>query len=201
MIYLVGMGPGHIDYLTRDAIEIVSKMDHNLAFGRIAETAHQLTRNVTTVSKLEEVAKHLKHMGDTAVLASGDACFYGILDFLQSRQVKIARIIPGITSFQYMMNQLQISWQKSNFFSLHGRNQNYYDILNSDLAVILTDKHNSPDIISRKLFELGGAGTIYAGFDLSYESEIILEKQIGEPIPEVSSLSTVIIDIERPDAA
>ncbi|MBU2510810.1 precorrin-6y C5,15-methyltransferase (decarboxylating) subunit CbiE [bacterium] len=201
MIYLVGMGPGHINHLTREAVEIISNVEHNIAFGRIAETAHQLTRKVTTAHKLEDVVKLLKHKGDTAILASGDACFYGILDFLQSKQVKIARIIPGITSFQYMMNQLQISWQKSTFFSLHGRNQNYHDILASDLAIILTDTRNSPDTISKKLFELGGAGTIYVGFDLSYDTEIILEKQIGEPIPEISSLSTVVIVIERPDAA
>ena len=201
MIYLVGMGPGNINHLTREAIEIVGSVDHNIAFGRIAETAHQLTRNVTTVLKLDEIIKQIKPFGDTAILASGDACFYGVLDFLQSKQVQIARIIPGLTSFQYMMCQLQISWHNCEFFSVHGRNQNYYDILNSDLSVILTDKTNSPNAISQKLFELGAQGTIYVGFDLSYESEIILEKQIGDPIPDLSKLSTVIIRIEHPDAA
>lgn len=201
MIYLVGMGPGNINHMTREAIEIVSSVDHNIAFGRIAETAHQLTRNVTTVLKLDEIVKQIKPFGDTAILASGDACFYGVLDYLQSKQVQIARIIPGLTSFQYMMCQLQISWQNCEFFSVHGRNQNYYDILNADLSVILTDKTNSPNVISQKLFELGAQGTIYVGFDLSYESEIILEKQIGDPIPDISKLSTVIIRIEHPDAA
>ena len=201
MIYLVGMGPGHIDYLTRDAIEVVTSVDRCIAFGRISETARQITRNVTTVNKLDEVVKHLKGKGDIAILASGDACFYGILDFLQGRQIAISQIVPGITSFQYMMSRLQISWQGAMFFSLHGRKQNYYDILNNGLSVILTDKHNTPELISKKLFELGGKGKIYVGYDLSYETEIIVEKELGEPIPDISNLATIVVEIESPSAA
>jgi cobalt-precorrin-7 (C5)-methyltransferase len=201
MIYLVGMGPGHINYLTRDAIEIITSADRCIAFGRISETARQVTSHVTTVTKLEEVIKHLKHKGSIAVLASGDAAFYGILDFLQSKQITITQIIPGLTSFQYMMSKLQVSWQNAMFFSLHGKQQNYNELLNSDLSVILTDKTNTPDQISRKLFEIGARGTIYAGFDLSYETETILKKEIGDAIPDVSELSTVIVEIETPDAA
>ena len=201
MIYLIGMGPGHFNYLTREAIDIISTIDRNIAFGRISETARQVTRHVTTVNKLDDIVKHLKHKGDIAVLASGDACFYGILDFLQQRNIKIDRVLPGITSFQYMMSRLQKSWQGAKFFSLHGRLQNYHDILNSELSVILTDSQNTPDLISRKLFELGGSGKIYVGCDLSYENETILEKSIGEPIPTVSKLTTVIVEIEQPDAA
>jgi cobalt-precorrin-7 (C5)-methyltransferase len=195
------MGPGHIDYLTRDAIEIVTSADRCIAFGRISETARQITRNVTTVTRLEEVIKHLKHKGVIAVLASGDACFFSILDFLKSKQIAIARIIPGITSFQYMMSRLQMSWHNATFFSLHGRSQNFHEILNTELSVILTDKHNTPDIISHKLAELGGYGKIYVGFDLSYESEIILEKSLGEPIPAISELATVVVELETPSAA
>lgn len=201
MIYLIGMGPGHLNYLTREAIEIISTIDRNIAFGRISETAHLLTLNVTTVNKLDDVIKHLKHKGDIAVLASGDACFFGILDFLQERQVQIDKVVPGITSFQYMLSRLKMSWQNASFFSLHGRVQNYYEILNSELSVILTDKHNSPDNISKKLYELGGSGKIYVGYDLSYDTEMIIEKNIGDPIPSVSSLSTIIVEIEHPDAA
>jgi cobalt-precorrin-7 (C5)-methyltransferase len=201
MIYLVGMGPGHINYMTRDAIEIVTSVDRCVAFGRIAETAKQITRNVTTVNKLDDVIKHLKGKGDVAVLASGDACFYGILDFLQGRQITISQIVPGLTSFQYMMSRLQLSWQNAVLFSLHGRKQNYYEILHNELSVILTDKHNTPEFISKKLFELGGKGKIYAGYDLSYESEIIVEKELGEPIPNISNLATIVVEIESPNAA
>ncbi len=201
MIYLVGMGPGHINYLTRDAIEVVTSVDRCIAFGRISETAHQITRNVTTVNKLDDVVKHIKGKGDVAVLASGDACFFGILDFLQGKQISISQVVPGITSFQYMMSRLQLSWQGARFFSLHGRKHNYYDILNNTLSVILTDKHNTPGIISQKLFELGGQGKIYVGYDLSYDSEIIIEKELGEAIPDISGLATVVVEIESPSAA
>ncbi len=201
MIYLVGMGPGHIDYLTRDAINVITSADKCIAFGRITETARQISSKVSTVTKLDEVLKHLKHLGSVAVLASGDACFYGILDFLQSKQVTIHKIVPGLTSFQYMMSRLQLSWQDARFFSLHGKIRNYYDILHSELSVILTDKNNGPNQISRKLYEIGGYGSIYAGFDLSYETETIIRKEIGDTFPDVSDLSTVIVEIETPDAA
>jgi len=201
MIYLVGMGPGHSDYLTQKAIQVIKEVDKCVAFGRISETARQITHHVTTVNKLEDIVKNLKHKGEVALLASGDACFFGILDFLKSKQVHIDQVIPGITSFQYMMNRLQISWQGAACYSLHGRNQNYYEILNSELSIILTDKQNSPAVISRKLSEHGGKGKIYVGFNLSYENEVILEKEIGDPIPDVSSLATIIVEIEEPDAA
>ena len=87
MINLVGMGPGHIDYLTRNAIEIITSADRCIAFGRIAETARQITSHVTTITKLDEIARLLKHKGSITVLASGDACFFGILDFLKRKQI------------------------------------------------------------------------------------------------------------------
>lgn len=202
MIYLVGMGPGHIDYLTRDAIEIVTSADKCIAFGRISETARQITRNVISVQKLEEVTKQLKSLsGDIAVLASGDACFYGILDYLKSKQISIAQIVPGLASFQYMMCRLQMSWHGASFFSLHGRKPNYYEILNSEFSVVLTDKYNPPATISKKLYELGGYGKIYVGYNLSYEEEIIIEKDLGDSIPEISELATIIIELESPSAA
>lgn len=53
---------------------------------------------------------------------------------------------------------------------------------------------NTPSTISRDLYNLGIRGTIYAGFNLSYESEIIIKTQIGNEIEAISSLAVVVIE-------
>ncbi len=195
-IHLVGMGPGHIDHVTGEALKTIQNVEKNIAFGRIAETARQITPNVEAVNSLEQIIELTITVKNVAILASGDACFFGILDFLKSRQIKIDKVIPGITSFQYMMNRLQKSWHGVTFFSLHGRIPDYQQIRNCAQSIILTDKDHSPDAISQNLYQLGSKGTVFTGFDLSYSTEVMVEKAIGDHIPPISRLSTILVEIE-----
>ena len=194
--YLVGMGPGHPNCVTREAISCLQTVDRNVAFGRIAETARHFTDNVETVHRLEQVMECIRENRQSAILASGDACFFGILDYLKRKQVKIGRVVPGIASFQYMMAKLQIDWHDAGFFSLHGRLQDIAEIPGHRLAVILTDQYHTPNDISLRLLELGARGTIHAGFDLSYESERIVQVPVGDRVAEVSGLSTVVVEMQ-----
>lgn len=196
MIYLVGMGPGHIKYLTGIAIDTIRNADHVIAFGRIAKTARQLRPDVLSVSRLSEIIALTGQEGTTAILASGDAGFYGILDYLIKNDIKIKEVIPGISSFQYLMNKLQKSWQNASLFSLHGRDENLAEMIHSKLAVVLTDNQNSPGSISSRLFAQGARGNIYAGFNLSYDDELIVKKEIGEMFETNLTLSTVVVEIE-----
>ena len=198
MINLVGMGPGHPDLVTPDAIRVIQKAVTKIAFGRISETATRFTGGVIKANRLADILECIQNNSDVAVMASGDACFYGILDYLKNNDVSIDRVVPGITSFQYMMSKLQLSWHQASFFSLHGREQELGEIIKTPLSIVLTDRKNTPINISRKLKDLGCRGTIHAGFDLSYETEEIFRETIGSHIPGKSPLSTLVIQINTP---
>ncbi len=196
MIYLVGMGPGGEKQLTGEAIEILQTADRLIAFGRIAETAEKFSNAVVRIDKLEDVEKNLTE-GTNAVLASGDACFYGILDFLKKSKVEIDLVIPGISSIQLMMCRIHKSWHNATFFSFHGKDDDYDRILDSSLSIVLTDGKTTPNMISKRLFEKGARGYFYVGYNLSYSNEIILFNEIGGEVGHRSDLSVTVVELKK----
>lgn len=196
MIRLVGMGPGSLNHVTVEAIERIKAADRVIAFGRIAKTAEEIRKDIYVAGRVDEVPAMLDANADTAILASGDPCFYGILEFLQKYGVSIDEVIPGLSSIQYMMAKLKKSWQAAALLSFHGREAGIESIRCCREAIILTDSKYTPSYISYFLKENGLRGKIYAGFNLSYEDELIVEKRIGEPIEDVSTLALVVIENE-----
>lgn len=208
MIYLIGMGPGNLDNLTMEAVDILKHSTKVVSFGRIGTTAESLNRNVIKVKSISEIGsilenleKENKKQNDSiviSVLASGDPCFYGILEFLKKQRIEIARVIPGVSSIQYMMAELQMSWHNANLLSFHGREEERGEkikkILKSPLSIILTDKKNTPSVISKELHDKNMTGTLYAGFDLSYPEEQIIKADIGEEIEHESALAVVVVE-------
>ncbi len=196
MLILVGMGPGHSKYLTQDAIEAIQWADLVIAFGRIAETAESIVSSVIRVKSIKEVLEYVPSSGNVALLASGDPGFYGILDYLKKQKIVIDRVVPGLSSFQYLMARLQKSWQHAHFVSLHGREDGLEQIVNHPLSILLTDRQHAPHIISRRLREMDLAGTLYIGYNLSYENERILEVRIGDPLEECEDISVMVVEYD-----
>ncbi|MCP4402635.1 MAG: precorrin-6y C5,15-methyltransferase (decarboxylating) subunit CbiE [bacterium] len=194
MICVIGMGPGHISYLTTEAIGGIRAADIVLAFGRIAETAEKIRKPIIRIRRVDELLSFLDAGGQIAVLASGDPCFYGIVEYLKRNGIVIDAIIPGLSSMQYMMARLQKSWQHARFFSLHGRHEALEAIEDSPLSVILTDSQNTPQFISQQLQELGVRGRLYIGYNLSYEDECIVALEIGETIEARDGMSLVVVE-------
>jgi cobalt-precorrin-7 (C5)-methyltransferase len=196
MIRVIGMGPGDTKYLTQDAIDKIKNSKKVIAFGRISKTAEKIADKVIKVSRVEEMLKHLEDGEDIAVLASGDPCFYGILEFLKNKKIEVDEVVPGLSSIQYMMSKLKKSWHNAQLVSLHGRDDGIEKIMKSRLAVVLTDSKNTPSSLSKALYNKGIRGKIYAGFNLSYEDEKIVVKNVGDEIENISSLSVVVIENE-----
>lgn len=196
MIKVVGMGPGNIRYLTMEAIDTIKTADKVIAFGRISKTAQKIVGEVIEVNKVDEIISNISNDGTTAILASGDPCFYGIIDYLEKKNVLIDEIVPGISSIQYMMAKLKKSWHNALLLSLHGRVDDIEKVLKSKLSIILTDSKNTPEYISKKLYASGVVGKIYIGCSLSYEEENIICKNIGEDIENLGGISVVVIENE-----
>ena len=148
------------------------------------------------MNKVDEIIKYIDKYKNILLLASGDPCFYGIVEFLKKNQIPIKKVLPGLSSFQYMTAKLGKGWGYAKFLSLHGRNKGLEEIKDSRLTIILTDKYHTPSYISEELSKLGLKGIIYVGFNLSYEDERIIKGNIGDKIEDVSTLSVVIIEHE-----
>ncbi|MCB2300327.1 precorrin-6y C5,15-methyltransferase (decarboxylating) subunit CbiE [Clostridium tagluense] len=196
MIKVVGMGPGNINYLTMEAINAIKSADRVIAFGRIASTAKILVNDVIEVNRVDSIIENLDANLNTAILASGDPCFFGIIDYLIKKGIVVGEVIPGISSFQYMMSKLKKSWQDALLISLHGREESLSKVIKSRLSVILTDSKNNPNFISKRLYELGVVGKIYTGYNLSYDEEVILINDIGGEIEIAGNISVVVIENE-----
>lgn len=196
MIRLVGMGPGSIKHVTMEAIDVIKNADRVIAFGRITKTAEQIRAEIKTIDKVDQILDFLNVDSNIAILASGDPCFYGILDFLQRKGIVIDEILPGISSIQYMMAKLKRSWHDASLVSFHGRENSIETIRQLKKAIVLTDSIYTPDYISHYFYDAGLRGRIFAGFNLSYEDEVIVEKEIGAAIENISTLALVVIENE-----
>jgi len=193
---LVGMGPGSLRYVALEAAAEIKAADKVIAFGRISKTAMEIRQDIHIAARVEEVPGLLAVNADNVILASGDPCFYGILDFLIKKGITIDEVVPGISSMQYMMARLKKSWHSAVLTSFHGREADLTGISSGRCSVILADGSHSPGYISRWLKSNGIRGRIYAGFNLSYEDEWIVEKEIGEEIESISNLALVVIENE-----
>lgn len=196
MLTVAGVGPGNKEYLTKIVENKIKQTKNVLAFGRIGESLKDIRSDIIKVSKVAEVLGFIEEDKEILLLASGDPNFYGIVNFLKNRGVEIKEVLPGISSFQYMMSKLQKPWENVNFLSLHGRVDDLEKAKNYKTSIILIDIDNMPSSISKDLYELGIRGNLYVGFNLSYENEKIVSKKIGDEIEDISSLGVVVVENE-----
>ena len=179
MITVAGVGPGNPRYLTVEVKEAIENSRCVLAFGRVGETLKDIRDDFIIVKRVEEVYNHSLKNSDLLILASGDPCFYGILEYLKAKGISVDEVLPGISSFQYMMGKLKKSWHNGEFMSFHGRSGRLEDVFESKLTIMLTDSINTPSILSKKLYEIGARGVMYIGYNLSCEDEKILKSNYG----------------------
>ena len=102
----------------------------------------------------EAPARHI------AVLASGDALFFGIGSWLLRHcAAATLRFHPNVTSVQVACARLGRPWQTLRYVSLHGRPlMRLRAVLAAGQSLaIFTDTHNSPVVIARELVACGFA--------------------------------------------
>ncbi|MDR7855769.1 precorrin-6y C5,15-methyltransferase (decarboxylating) subunit CbiE [Tissierella sp.] len=196
MLTIAGVGPGNPRYLTYDVREKIEEAEYILGFGRVANSLTDIRDDIVQVNKVDEILNYIDKDKETLLLASGDPNFFGIVDFIKRKEIPIKEVLPGISSFQYMLAKLQKPWQESFFLSLHGRSEELKEIKGKKLTILLIDKDNTASNISKELYGLGIRGKIYTGFNLSYDDEKVIIKNIGEEIEDVSSLGVVVIENE-----
>ncbi|WP_281774419.1 precorrin-6y C5,15-methyltransferase (decarboxylating) subunit CbiE [Methanobacterium formicicum] len=127
-LYLVGIGPGSSDYLTKAAIECANSVDVlvgsqralDLFPGFAGETLVLRARNMDEMMK--KSISLVDEGRNVAILSTGDPGFSGVLKPILKLQEDLdLEVIPGISSLQLAAARLQLPWDEINLLTLHGK--------------------------------------------------------------------------------
>ncbi|MBD7915276.1 precorrin-6y C5,15-methyltransferase (decarboxylating) subunit CbiE [Clostridium sp. Sa3CUN1] len=202
MIYIVGLGPGNRDYMTKKALDTLEKSDIIVGFNRAIDSLDFIEKRKIKVKKISEILNiinDLKNKKIISIIASGDPCFFGIAEYISKNIDDKIEVIAGISSFQYLMTKINKSWSRAYTGSLHGREEEFIKKVKENIISIwLCDSKNSPQKLCENLIKEKVNCNVIIGENLSYENEIILEGKPYEFINKSFSDLSVII-VERGD--
>ncbi len=138
-IYIIGIGPGSSEYLTKKAIDTVEASDYTVGSTRAVDLFGDISGKIAfnvkdLLDKLEE-GVDLAIKGNTvSILSTGDPGFSGVLNTVlrisneKSFPKENIEVIPGISSLQLAAAKCHIQWDNANVMTFHGR-ENIEDIL------------------------------------------------------------------------
>lgn len=196
-INIVGLGPGAKEYIAPKAIETLENSHLVIGYERAIESINFIKSERKVILTLSEIKNLVENaQGTLSIVASGDPCFYGITNYIKNNFNVNIEVIPGISSFQYLMCKIAKPWNNGVLGSMHGRDQDFEKIVeNNGLTIWLTDKANSPKALCERLLKLNEEYYVYVGENLSYEDEIIRQGRPDDLIKyEYSTLSIVVIE-------
>ena len=181
-IIIVGAGPGEKGFLTFKAEEIIQNSRCVVAAERHAVLAsgHSnviLLKNFNAA--LDKLADEL-HLGDVAVIVSGDPGIYSLLPLLKKRfpQEEI-EVIPGISSLQMIAAAANETWNETVILSGHGREIRDAKILET------VDKNRSTVFFCGNEKNPARLCTLLADNDLD-DTEVIIGENLSYPHQRIS---------------
>ncbi|MEM7195455.1 MAG: precorrin-6y C5,15-methyltransferase (decarboxylating) subunit CbiE [Pseudomonadota bacterium] len=188
-IAVVSLGCGRSSALSQPAIDTIANAEIIIgAPHHLEEVAHihSSALKLTYPSPFSLLRETLEiHMGKSiAVLASGDALFYGVGSWL-NRLVGNQNLVSlgNVSSIQTAFHAVALPWQSATVVSLHGRplsTLNRHLTENAMLAVF-TDGTNTPAKIGAFLQNRGyGASTVWLCEALGDEHEAVTRMTVGE---------------------
>lgn len=204
-IKVLGIGPGHPDYLLPITKRIIRECEVLVGGDRQIMVRDEMDdQEVIPFSlPLENIMEKIRAAAQTrqvGVLVSGDAGYYSLLAALRRFfSPDELDVYPGISSMQYMFARLGLPWCEAELGSLHGRSWNWMEIVRErKLVGMLTDKKQSPTWIAKRLMEEGIQDCWMAvGENLSYVDEKIEKFRPEEARRrEFETLSVVVIGYE-----
>ena len=138
-IYIIGIGPGSSDYLTKKAIDTVKTSDYTVGSTRAIELFDDVNNKIAfnvkdLLSKLEKGVDLAIEGYTVSILSTGDPGFSGVLNTVlrianeKNFPKENIEVIPGISSLQLAAARNHIQWDNANIRTFHGR-ENIEDIL------------------------------------------------------------------------
>lgn len=138
-IYIIGIGPGSSEYLTKKAVDTVKTSDYTVgsirAIDLFDDVNNKIAFNVKDLLDKLEKGVDLAIEGNTvSILSTGNAGFSGVLNTVlrianeKNFPEEKIEVIPGISSLQLAAARNHIQWDNANVMTFHGR-ENIEDIL------------------------------------------------------------------------
>ncbi|WP_427338812.1 precorrin-6y C5,15-methyltransferase (decarboxylating) subunit CbiE [Caloranaerobacter sp. DY30410] len=201
-IYVLGMGPGHKDYILPITLKKINESEVLIGGKRLLMDFQNCGKELVIIdSKLTKIIDYIKKNKEhkkIALLLSGDTGFYSMLDYLKKYfKDEEMEVVPGISSYQYLMAKLNKSWHDFFIGSVHGRELDIINVVKSNKKVILlTDFRKSPSYIASLLLKEGIKNKkMIVGENLSYINERII-CDTPENISKMRNMGISVVVIE-----
>ncbi len=201
-IFVLGLGPGAVEYILPIVFEQIKDCSVLIGGKRNLEIFSEYNiQKIGIEGKYSELKKIIREQlanGNVGIPVSGDPGYYSLLStLLRYFDKNIIEVIPGISSLQYLFSKGVLPWQDAQLLSFHGKEiDNLSEILSNHNKIgFLTDTKNSPDVIAKKIMELGYKNKkAIVGERLSYPDEKIYNLSIDEVTTmKFNKLSVMII--------
>jgi len=185
-VYIIGAGPGTIDYLIPAAIREIEKANCLIGAKRIlSQFSYPDKKKIYLGGHFKEVGSYIKKNKDKVrivVLVSGDPGLYSFLRRIQLiLKKKEYAVIPGISTLQLAFSRIGESWQDAKIISVHGRLPGNLaeEVKVSHKVFLLTDQKFPPQKVAGYLLKLGIKNRKTIVFeDLAYPHERIVKANL-----------------------
>lgn len=138
-IYMIGIGPGSSEYLTKKAVDTVKTSDYTVGSTRAIDLFDDVNNKIAfnvkdLLDKLEKGVDLAIEGNTVSILSTGDPGFSGVLNTVlrianeKNFPEEKIEVIPGISSLQLAAARNHIQWDNANVMTFHGR-ENIEDIL------------------------------------------------------------------------
>lgn len=202
MIDVIGIGPGALGYCLVGQEEICQQADCILGSSRHLEVLPEEYRHKGLVApkKLGELHQLLQTYPEDArivYLVSGDPLIYGLGKWVSEKFPDRVRIIPGISSMQYLASKVCLPMNDAYLTSSHAKVPNFDLIMSLPKVFMVTDQHVGPYQIAQEVIRRGGERKLIIGEQLSYEDEEITILPAEQVIDREYKMNVVVILDER----
>ncbi|WP_346354302.1 precorrin-6y C5,15-methyltransferase (decarboxylating) subunit CbiE [Azotosporobacter soli] len=180
-IIVVGIGPGHPDYLIPRAAAAIREASYLVGSQRALDTFAGPDATLRRIdgdldSLFTDIATALKN-SDVVVMVSGDPGFYSLQPALKARfgaEYEL-KVIPGLSSIQIAFAHHGLVWQDAELLSVHGRELalEKWQYRSGRKVAFLTDATMHAAAIAEHLLAMQWPtdAEVFLGRNLSYEHE------------------------------
>lgn len=202
MIYVVGLGPGNISYLTEEGKKAITTSQVLIGGKRNLESFPDFKgERLELGNNLSEIVAYIREHKEEkkiCVIASGDPLIYGIGKYLLSQFKKEELIIiPGISAIQYFFSKIPLDMNDLYITSSHGKQPDFNKILAMEKVAMVTDKVIGPSEIAQEIIKRKLNKVLWIGENLSYENEKVTKLKPEEIIGRTFQMNVVVIVDEK----
>ena len=193
-IYIIGIGPGSEEYLTKKAVDTVKLSDYTVGSTRAIDLFGDIDGKIAfnvkdLVDKLREGVKLACEGSTVSILSTGDPGFSGVLNTVlrlsgeENFPKDNIEVIPGISSLQLAAAKNHIQWDDANIMTFHGREniEDILEVINNGKTTIALPSRKVKDMAQFLLDNGVGSDREVAVCErLSYSDEKVVKSTLGE---------------------